>query len=86
MLLGRALNYLKSKGDFPSHFVNTRKEVSAKSLVPIYHSILPQRTQSISKVVHKDQLLTNEIYSHIANVDNAIIISSSSSNRGIVAC
>lgn len=28
----------------------------------------------------------NEIYFYIVNVDNVIIISSSSSNRGIVVC
>lgn len=28
----------------------------------------------------------NEIYFYIVNVDNVIIISSSSSNRGIVLC
>lgn len=28
----------------------------------------------------------NEIYFYVVNVDNVIIISSSSSNRGIVVC
>lgn len=40
----------------------------------------------ILKVVYKDLLLMNEIYFYIVNVDNVIIISSSSSDRGIVVC